>query len=354
MIGGYVGPQGLLTKEKRKTMSAFNKKYKNTPIRMGCVIEVYDIDDSENNNSIQTDHSAVVQYDVVTEQLEEKGVNFVTYSNCISMTSFGGLADFFEYKLRSSSEENFEKTYQFDKQNGSMVLLLCMDGFSEKAIIIGGVKHYERPTTLTKEAGLHLEGEYNGLNWQVNKDGELVVTFKSKTNNKGEPQDKTAGGTHFQIDKKGSVDINTGLTGAEETYMRMDKANKDIGFKAGNKVGVTAKNNIAFKSDASIKGTAKGIEFKAEGAAKYSAKSSISIEGKSAVDIKGGNVIVEGKNGVIIKGGQTLIDSPQIQLGNGGSGAVIATTKFIGIGNMGAPVQCSAVGPFSKTVLIAP
>jgi hypothetical protein len=344
-------PYGLLTKEKQKNMSSFNKRYKNSPLRMGCIIKSYDIDDEQNSTNIE--NAAVPQYTVIVEQQQGSGTNFVTYDRCICMTSFGGLADFFEYKLRDSTVE-FTESYDYKKQNGSMVLLLCIDGFSEKGIIIGSVKHYERPTKLTGKTGLHLEGEYNGLNWKINKEGELIVTFKSKTDNDGKPQDETAGGTHFQIDKKGSIDINTNLEGDEETYIRMDKAKKDIGLKSGNKVGVTAKNNIAFKSDASIKGTAKSIEFKAEGAANYSAKSSISIEGKSAVNVKGGNVSIEGENGVIIKGKQTLIDSQLIQLGNGGSGAVIATTKFIGIGNMGAPVQCSAVGPFSKTVIIAP
>jgi hypothetical protein len=349
-----VMPSGLLSAEKRSTMSTFNKKYKNTPLRMGCVTKIYEIDD-ENNNSKNDKNSAIVQYDVMVEQITEdgKGTNFVKYDRCMRMTGFGGLADFFEYKLRDS-EVDFEETYSFTQQDGSMVILLCLDGFSEMGIIIGSVKHYDRPTTLDKKAGLHLEGEYNGLNWKINKDGELVVTFKSKTNNKGEPQDETAGGTHFQIDKEGSVDINANLEGDEETYMRMDKKNKDVGLKAGANVGFTAKKDVAMNADGKITGKAKGaVEFTAEGAAKVSAKSSLDLEGESAVNVKGGNVIISGQNGVIIEGQQCMIDTQKVFVGQGGTPAVIATTKFVGQGNHGAPVNCSAVGPFSSSVFIA-
>jgi hypothetical protein len=350
MSGKVVLPSSLLTFESRKMMSTFNKKYQNSPLRMGCIVSVIEIND-KNKSLSQGD---VVEYDVVTEEQNDKSSNYVKYSNCISLDGIGGIGDFFEYKLRTSQSENFENKYDFKKQNGSMVLLLCLDGYSEKPIIIGGFKHPNRKTTLTKDAGLHLEGEYNGVNWQVNKDGELTITFKSKTDNDGKPQDETAGGTTVKMDKEGSVDINTNLEGDEETYIRMDKKNKDVDLKVGANIGFTAKKDVVTNADGEIKGKAKGsIEFAAEGAAKVSAKSSLDLEGQSNVNVKSKNVKISGQNGVIIEGQQCMINTQKVFVGTGGTPAVIATTKFVGSGNHGAPVTCSAVGPFSSSVFIA-
>lgn len=331
-----------------------NEIFNNTKLKNGIVIAVYEIDDENNRNK------KFPEYDVlIVEQKATSTMEPVIYRNCISIDGFGGVADFFEYKLRPVKEVEDKPTTplntNFKGQFGSMVLLLCLDGASDKGIIVKSVPHPGRKTKLTKDAGLHLEGEYNGLNWKINKDGELTITFKSKTDDKGKPSDDQAGGTHVQIDKKGSVDVNTNLEGKEETYIRMDKENKDIGLKAGNKIGMTAVNNIAMKTDASIKGTAKSsIDFITEGAAKVSAKSSLDLEGKSIVNVKGGNVMISGQNGVIIEGQQTMINSPKVFVGSGGTPAVIVTTKFVGSGNHGAPVVSSAVGPFSSTVFIAP
>jgi hypothetical protein len=345
----YVPPSGLLDIISPSKLSATNKNLNNTPLRMGVVVRVHEVTDESNISKL------FPEYDVVTgEQNKQLGQSFVEYMNCISMDSLGGIADFFEKKLRKSDSEDFKKTYSFDKQNGSLVLLLCIDGFSDKAIIVGSIPHASRKTKLTKEAGLHLEGEYNGLNWKIDKDGALTVTFKSKTNNEGVPQDKQAGGTHIQIDKTGQVDINTGLKDAEETYIRMDKKNKNVGLKAGSNIGLTAKKNVAINAEGNIEALSKAnVAINAEGTAKFTSKSSISIEGASAVDIKGGNVTITGNNGVIIEGQQCMIDTPKVFVGQNGTAAVIQTTRFIGTGNLGVPIISQAMGPFSSAVFIA-
>jgi len=322
-----------------------------TSLKVGIIIKTHDIDEESNTNK------QIPEYDVLIVQENEGSVEPVVYKNCINTDSFGGKGDFIEYKLRSNSKTN-EKSQNkvntdFGQQDGAMVLLFCLDGSIDKGVIIKSIAHNGRKSTLTKEAGIHLEGEYNGVNWQVNKDGELTITFKSKTDNEGKPQDETAGGTHVKIDKKGSVDVNTNLEGDEETYIRMDKENKDVGLKAGANIGFTAKKDVAMIADGQITGKAKGaVMFEAEGTAKVSAKSSLDLEGKSAVNIKGGNVIINGENGVMIDGQQCMINTPKVFVGQGGTPAVIATTKFVGTGNHGAPVTCTAVGPFSSSVFI--
>lgn len=332
----------------------FNTKiFGNTSLKVGIISKVLELDDEDNISK------KVPEYNVlILEENEQEAPEVRTYKNCLKFDSFGGKFNFFDVKLKANEESLLKNdgtvNINFKDQSGDMVLLLCLNGSVDKGIIINSFSHPGRKSALTKEAGDHLEGEYNGLNWKVNKDGELTVTFNSKRDKDGKPKDETAGGTTLKMDKEGSVDINTNLEGDEETYMRIDKKNKDIGLKAGANVGFTAKKDVAMNADGKITGKAKGsVEFAAEGTAKLSAKSSLTLEGESAVNVKGGNVIISGQNGVIIEGQQCMIDTQKVFVGQGGTPAVIATTKFVGQGNHGAPVNCSAVGPFSSSVFIA-
>lgn len=324
-----------------------------TSLKVGIVVKVHEIEDEGNIGK------KIPEYDVlVVQQDSNNSMEPVIYKNCINIDGFGGKADYLEYKLRKNpkSQKKPEGSLDtnFQEQFGSMVLLLCLDGSTDKGIIVKSVHHNGRKTTLTKDADIHLEGEYNGLNWQINKDGELTITFKSKTDNEGKPQDEESGGTTLKMDKEGSVDINTNLEGDEETYVRIDKKNKDIGLKAGQHIGFTAKKNVGINAEGEIKGSAKkDINFAAEGAAKFTSKSSLDLEGKSAVNIKGDSVMINGSNSVQIDGQSLLVKCTSIMLGSGGTPAVTLSTKFIGTGNKGAPVVCSAVGPFSSVVQIA-
>jgi len=356
----YIPPSGLLGTIDNKKVSSFNKRFQNTPLRMGVIVKSYDIDDENSKTKI------VPEYDVVTSELNaDLGQSFVEYQHCVSTDTFGGVADFFEYKLRPS-EANFKETYDLTKQNGSTVLMLCMDGFSESAVIIGGVRNTSEEndtTTLTKENGLHMEGEYNGLNWQVNKDGEFTITFKSKTDVKGKPQDSSAGGSFFKIDKKGSIDLDTD----SGTSIKIDKSEKDIKLEAGNNIGMTAKGDIEIDAIGDIKGSSKGdMEFDVIGSAKFSSKSSIDIEGLMEIKIKSLDISIEAQSMLKIKTTMLNINSPtinvtspsviinsaKIAIGAGPSPAVTAQTKFIGVGFGGVAVISSAMGPFSQSVLI--
>lgn len=342
----------LYSIEKSPNKNYFDKIFNNTSLKVGIIVKIYEIDDEKNNNK------KIPEYDVlVVQNNKQESIEPIFYKNCINAENFGGKADFFEYKMRAvdKKETNSKAVLDIDfsKQYGNMVLLLCLDGSTDRGIIIKSVNHRGRKSTLTKDAGLHLEGEYNGLNWQVNKDGELTVTFKSKTDNEGKPQDETAGGSFLKIDKKGSVNLDSGLKEKEETNIVIDKEKKDVKIKAGQSFIMSTQKDIEISAEGKISGKAKAsVEFLSEGTAKYTAKSSIDIEGTSVANIKGGNVIVSGQNGVIIEGQQCMIDTPKVFVGQGGSPAIIGTTKFVGTGNFGAPVICYAVGPFSKSVLI--
>jgi phage gp45-like len=349
MNNSFVPPSGLLSQISTSKISAFSKNMNNNSLRLGVIVKVHDIEDESNLSKV------LPEYDVITtEQNKDMGQSFVTYTNCIAADSLGGIADFFEFKRRPSEKEDFKQTFDVNKHDGSMVLLLCLDGYTDKAIIISAITNVQRKTTLTKDNELHLEGEYNGLNWKVDKEGALTVTFRSATDSKGVPQDEQSGGTFVKMDKEGSIELNTNLKEKDVTSVKLDKAKKDITVTAGQSISQTAQKDIKMAAEGELSGSAKGsLSFVTEGAAKISAKSGLTLDGSSQVDIKGDTTKITGGNMVQIEGGKLMINTPKVFIGQGGLPAVIGTTKFVGIGNKGSPVVCNAIGPFSSSVFIA-
>lgn len=129
------------------------------------------------------------------------------YKNCIGADGLGSIADFFEKNFRPMTINNnptgaLNTTYQ----NGAVVLLLCLDGVSEKAVVIGGLNHPNRPTKLTTTEP-QLYGEYNGISIAVNPDGSTSLTFNGATDSYGNPTDPSQGTTTAQIATDGSFSV---------------------------------------------------------------------------------------------------------------------------------------------------
>lgn len=206
---GTVLPFGLMGIDDQAGMAGFNKTYKNTAMRLGIVIKSFDVSDPANLSKLTT------EYDVlVFEQAEDKGSSIVTYKNCLSAEGMGSIADFFERTLRvrqNSSDQS--KLINTKNQNGAVVLIHCLDGVTEKAIIVGAVTHPDRKSTL-KDNVAHLEGEFNGVNIQINDDGSANFTWKGPTKNDGSPVDAALTPTVVSVAKDGSFQIkhkNTSL-----------------------------------------------------------------------------------------------------------------------------------------------
>lgn len=220
---GTVLPSSLLSLQSSDFASAFNKTYENVQLRAGIVTKVYEIDDKSNHSKVNT------EYDVqVMEQDSNRGSTTITYKNCIALDAFGGMSDFLDVKFRAKKvEKNKGDSFSSD---GSLVLLLCLDGSSEKAIIIGGIKHMRRLSTLTSKEGLRLEGQYNGINWTINNDGALVLTFKGPTENDGKLKKEDVYGSQFKIEKDGSLELNSQYKDQTKPFdkIRIDKTKGNI------------------------------------------------------------------------------------------------------------------------------
>lgn len=343
-MDNFVTPSSLVQERDEKSVDSYTRSFSNLALRTGIVLAVYDIEDEQNVSKLGP------EYDVMAiEQDASFGLNTTIYKNCIMSDGAGGVADFFQMKLRAVKDPKKTKAKgSFKNETGSLVKILCIDGFSEKAMIVGMVQNPSKKV-LTKEKGVHLEGEYNGVNYQVNKDGELTVTFRSATNDDGTVKNKDASGSFFKFDKDGSFEINDKNT---ESF-RIDKKLKTIAMKAAKDISNTtdANFNVTTKESINLKAT-KDLIATIDGKVTIDAKQPSVFKCAGALTIEAPTVNIQGTDMIMAQASQIQLLGNQVIVGNGAVPAIVPTTQFVGIGNAGAPVISTAIGPFSSTVMI--
>lgn len=231
---GTVMPHGLLSCKPEDFSRGLNKTYNSTALRFGVIKAIYPVSDPKNIGGLTT------EYDVeVIEQDMNKGVAPVTYHNCMSVDALSSVADFFEKNFRSQTQSDNYQLPITKGQNGATVLVLCLDATMGKGIVLGGLNHPDRPTTLV-DSQPRLSGEYNGVAISVRPDGSASLTFKGPTDNDGIPTTSN-GGTVFQIKPDGSFEFNhsTVSIAADKSGALMINAKGDANVTVGGNSTVT-------------------------------------------------------------------------------------------------------------------
>lgn len=339
MNNGAILPTGLLGDSGHAMMAGFNKTYKNNALRIGVVVNSYPVSDDKNRSKLTT------EYDVlVVEQHEDKGSTTLLYRNCMSSEGLGSIADFFEKALRPKKKKTTKgDSVNLKGQDGAIVLLLCLDGMSDKGIIISALTHPDRKTTL-KDEGPRLEGEYNGLNIKVEKDGSATLTFRGATDSEGKPLDASQGDTIIGIEKDGSFQ-----TKHKTITQRLDKngkasltADDDISNTTKKNFNVTATENIAMKATKNFNADMKDFVLNASGSATMNMQK-LSIASQSDIMVKGSQLQIEASSMAKIKSTMITLDGLVNLGGDGGQPVLILTSLIMGIGNLGAPVISQAI-----------
>ena len=345
MPNGAVLPHGLLGHDESAMMNGFNKSYKNFPLRMGIVTASYPVGDEKNA------HGLTPEYDVmVFEQHEDKGATTITYKNCMSAEGFGSIADYFEANLRPMKKKTNKGSTTLKGQNGAIVLLLCLDGMSDKGIIIKSLTHPDRKSNLTS-ADPHLEGEYNGVHVVVNADGSTSLTFKGATDNDGKVTDSSQGDTVMSIEKDGSFQIKH-----KAITQRLEKGGKasltaddDISLTTKTNLNVTTTKDVVVKASGNFTSEMSDLTFKASGSALLQCQK-LSIEGKSEIDAKASQINIQAESMASIKGASIVLDGLVSLGGQGGTPLLLLSAQMLGIGNLGAPVISTAISGFTVKV----
>ena len=338
-------PTGLLESREQGDANFGKRVGMDFSLKNGVVLEILEIDDDRNQSKL------VPEYNVMVVESN----NTAIYKNVISIDVFGGNADYQQTKYRTPDDPKaVQDSGSLKDQNGSIVLILCLDGSAEKGVIVGSIAHPSLDPVLTKEKGHHLEGEFNGINYEINKDGEFTLTYKSSTTNDGTPADEEAGGTSVKIAKDGTVEISTG----NDETIKLDKTGKNINVSAGNDITTDSKNNTDLTVGANLNAKiTSDLLLEAGGQAAMTIGSQFQLEAKSQVVVKSPMVQVDSSAMVKIKtnvldlsGNLILVGGPSAVLP-----ALLPTTQYLGTSPfLGLPVVTSAIGPFSSKVLLAP
>jgi hypothetical protein len=175
-------------------------------LRLG---EVKEIVFPNNNKSLS---KKFIEYNVSVKHKDGDSVYTVTtYVGCVVNNLFGGAADKVTYTLRPDASNNSSSP---ELGIGSKVILLCINGDRNKAIIVGGI----RDTTSNgsesdgKADGHNYFFEFNGAQTFINDDGELSIVFHGKTDADGSlasSADPDAEGSTFKLTKDGSIHLFT-------------------------------------------------------------------------------------------------------------------------------------------------
>lgn len=187
----------------------------NVTLRYGEVKKIYYPDNALNQSK------QVPEYEVEVQHRDGIGIATTTYyRGVVAVNMFGGVGDRTEITYRADDSQNTDKP-----GNGSKVLLLCVSGDQQRAVILGGLA-----SAKSTDKTHHYLFEFNGFRLHVNADGEAELRFQGKTNNKGERTgDENASGSFIKLDKAGSV-IASGPGG--EQYFKIDHANGLIEMRA--------------------------------------------------------------------------------------------------------------------------
>src|SRR6266700_1325356 len=161
-------------------------------LRVGEIIQAYDVDDPSNRNG------KYIEYDVsVSHSNLGGGFTNITYPRCRVHSLFGGVADFLRWTPRIDNGGDGQSSLS------SKVLLLCPNGNNRFALIIGGYPHPETTRQDTKFDDHDLFFEYNGLNVNINNDGDLTLTHKGATDNSGAIIDSSNGNSYISMTSDG-------------------------------------------------------------------------------------------------------------------------------------------------------
>jgi hypothetical protein len=214
-------------------------QFGNVALRIGEVKEIIYPDDERNVSG------KVVEYRVAVQQKDRGVGSTVDYPNCIVSNLFGGLGDTLRYTVRASTEIDVDPDTLLG--DGSTVLLLCVNGETNRALIVGGFNN-ENDESENREDGHNLHFNFNGIDVVINKDGEFTLTFAGATDNLGELADgvdDSLSDSNISFTKDGAITL---ADGSGKQLIQIDHVKKHINIAADAEMDVTCNGNIKMLS----------------------------------------------------------------------------------------------------------
>lgn len=165
--------------------------------------------------------------------------------SCIMLRRFGGVYNYEDYIMRGYTINDFpDLVSSFEAKAGDAVLVGQLNGQGRQGVIIGGLTHAARETDLDPDDGPAYISEFNGVETEINSDGEYTITVKGKPINeallKSIPTidipppiyNKAVGGTYMTFDKDGGWEVNDSSLVGEQS-IKIDKSGGEINIASG-------------------------------------------------------------------------------------------------------------------------
>jgi hypothetical protein len=224
--------------------------------------------------------------------------------NARYLRSFGGVFNYEDVIYRGYKiDQKPDPVRAFEAKAGDAVLVGFLNGEPREAIILGSLMHPARSSDIDPKKGPQFKSEFNGIETHINELGEYKLTFKAQPKNlkkleevprsklpKPEYDDKV-GGSFFQFDKTGSIEINDRHKEGFQN-LRIDKPTGTITINSGKiKLTMTKKEEklelkckiVNITSDDKININTK--EYKLEAQTSVKIKSSKIAIGKDGVEL---------------------------------------------------------------------
>lgn len=167
---------------------------------VGQVVAIHFIDNASNLSK------EYVEYDVICKDAYG---GQSTFRNVRAISSTFGSNDFDETVLEPNEvafQGRLDSSNFFKNQNGTTVIVGFIDASFEKPLIMGTIPH-PRKQGATSVDGIRMKREFRGMDFEINKDGELIITYQGNRNPDGSFVRADTAPTIIKIGKEGKFTI---------------------------------------------------------------------------------------------------------------------------------------------------
>ena len=306
-------------------MDGYHGRFKTHSLMLGTIIDVQYITDVGNSSSVDipVDLSTKIPqntapqdaYDTTyTVRVDMLGVYPQFFAGCRLISGLFGINNHCEIRHEACSDADgydaSKNLYSIPSViTGAKCIIGLLDGFVERPVILGFLRNPVTTTKKTKEDGLDFDFQFNGFAFQIDKDGQLIITAdtplpKPKQGDAANPiakpqerpkPDEGKGPLTITISKDheltilddakqqirlSQVDKKITITNENESIV-VDKENKSIAITSSDIISEITK-KTAIQSDDSWSLTSKAIELNADNTIKATTKDIKFIADKSA------------------------------------------------------------------------
>lgn len=225
-----------------------------------------------------------VEYRVAAQAYVNGTTATVEFPHALLANSLAGLADEATHTLRADPKSGEHGQPGL----GSKVLVACLNGDSNNAVILGGIRDSRAADgPKAKDLGHRWSWRFNGVSATVDKDGAVTVRRDGPTRPDGKlASDKDPGeevGAYVRLDAAGGVTLATVRKGKEEQRVALDHAKGEL--------TITAQKGLTVKVvDGPVRVEAKG-------------DAAVVAGGAATVRADGGDVTVQAPKGKVHLGG---------------------------------------------------